>query len=165
MVAGGWELESDAGTDDTIKMGASDISADALYDAGLYGCAKFSSAGKAGLSPEEEENFKWESVRAEITPYKPPPDLSEKVEKLVRSFPTLYVGVNDTTEGEGDRPPQEVIGSATTKPCPQSALGSCGHSSCGSPAMFATKSPKGKEKEALKKSQAEHVKTWLIMQI
>ena len=58
MIAGGWEIESDDGNNNSVGEGASVVSSNALYDAGLYiggRGARTSSSDNAGLHPEEKD--------------------------------------------------------------------------------------------------------------
>ena len=172
MVADGFELDSDAGTENTGRMGSSLLSADFLYNAGLYGIgkgARFGSAARADLdsddSSDEEENSKLENGHAETTPTEASPKFSERMDILLRSLPKMYVVVNDSAEEEDDKPPFEVVDCATTKAGPVRGLGFCGLASCGRSAKVAPKATRVKEKGSLKNDKAERVKAWLIKYI
>ena len=141
MIAGGWEIDSDEGTNNSGGMGASVISVDALYDAGLYGGGRrtrFSSADITGLDPEEEENFRRETRCAEKTPSKAPLRLTESMENLIMTFPLICVDGNKIAE-------EEEVGRATTKAGLESGLASGGSSKKFSPKAT-------KEKEALEEA-------------
>ena len=103
MYPGGWEVESDAGTNHSEEKLDRVFSSNELYDAGIYGRGRrawLSSANGAGLLPEEEQNFRREARRAEKSRPKTQLRLTKSMEDLIKTFPLIHVDDNKDAEGD-----------------------------------------------------------------
>ena len=150
MYPDGWEDESNAGTDHSVERFDEVVSSDALYDAGIYGGGRayLSSANGSGLLPEEAQNFRREARRAERSRPKPEVTITKSMEDLIKTFPLLLAEENETEEEKESRRLRGMGRRRRVSP----------GKSCRKPSNLAMS---GEEKESLRKTQSERVKSWL----
>ena len=161
MDAYGFELDSDAGTDQTGKMGSSLLSPNTLYNAGLYGGAKYCSTAKAGLDSEEEENFRWEDGRAE-TSSSEDPKFSERMDSLLNSLPKMNVGNNGSVGKDDKKPSINASDHAKIKSGPVKDKGNRSCDPDSRSKKYAAEVIWVEERRYLEKEKTERVKAWLL---